>query len=126
MKDRLKELRKDLHMNQSDFGSRIGLKQPTIAGYENGSRIPIDPIIISICKEYNVSEKWLRTGEGEMYDLPEDETAAIVSELIDESNPLYDLILSVVKSYQELDPAGRKVIDQFVASTLSNIEKGKE
>lgn len=64
MENRIKELRKKLGMNQTEFGARIGLKQTTIAGYENGSRNPLDSIIISICREFNVNENWLRTGEG--------------------------------------------------------------
>lgn len=64
MENRIRELRKKLGMNQTEFGARIGLKQTTIAGYENGSRNPLDSIIISICREFNVNENWLRTGEG--------------------------------------------------------------
>lgn len=67
MKNRIKSLRKNLNMNQTDFGSRIGLKQTTIAGYETGSREPNDAVILSICKEFNVNEKWLRNGTGEMF-----------------------------------------------------------
>ena len=65
MKDRIKAVRKELALNQTDFGSRIGVKQGTVAAYENGSRIPLDSVIVSICREFGVSEHWLRTGEGE-------------------------------------------------------------
>ena len=67
MKDRIKAVRKELALNQTDFGSRIGVKQGTVAAYENGSRIPLDSVIVSICREFGVSEQWLRTGEGEMF-----------------------------------------------------------
>lgn len=67
MKDRIKAVRKELALNQTDFGSRIGVKQGTVAAYENGSRIPLDSVIVSICREFGVSEHWLRTGEGEMF-----------------------------------------------------------
>lgn len=67
MGNRIRELRKKLGMNQTEFGARIGLKQTSIAGYENGSRNPLDSIIISICREFNVNETWLRTGEGSMF-----------------------------------------------------------
>ena len=67
MNERIKELRKHLNMNQTDFGARIGVKQGTIAGYENGIRVPLDAVVTSICKEFGVSETWLRTGEGEMF-----------------------------------------------------------
>ena len=67
MNGRIKELRKSLKLNQTDFGDRIGVKQATIAGYENGSRQPIDAVITAICREFGVNEEWLRTGSGEMF-----------------------------------------------------------
>lgn len=67
MNERIRELRKILKLNQTDFGEKIGVKQATIAGYENGSRQPIDAVITAICREFNVDETWLRTGKGEMF-----------------------------------------------------------
>lgn len=67
MEDRIKELRKALGLNQTDFGSKIGVKQAAIAAYEGGIRNPLDTVVLSICKEFNVSEEWLRNGIGEMF-----------------------------------------------------------
>lgn len=67
MNIRIRELRKALNLNQTDFGNRIGIKQGSVAGYESGARVPLDSVILSICREFNVSERWLRTGEGEMF-----------------------------------------------------------
>lgn len=66
MKDRIKALRKALSLNQTDFGSKIGVKQSAVAAYESGSRTPLDSVIVSICREFGANERWLRTGEGEM------------------------------------------------------------
>ena len=84
MNNRIKELRKHLNMNQTEFGSRIGVKQGTIAGYENGLRTPLDTVVSSICKEFGVSEKWLRTGEGEMMRAVsrEEELASMMGKLL--------------------------------------------
>lgn len=67
MNIRIRELRKALNLNQTDFGNRIGIKQGSVAGYESGARVPLDSVILSICREFNVSERWLRTGEGDMF-----------------------------------------------------------
>lgn len=67
MDKRLKELRHVLRISQTDFGKRIGLKQSSIAGYETGMRKPLNAVISSICKEFNVNEQWLRTGNGPMF-----------------------------------------------------------
>lgn len=67
MNYRIREIRKDNNLTQTEFGERIGVKGNTITGYENGIRIPSDAIILSICREFNVNEDWLRTGQGEKY-----------------------------------------------------------
>ena len=67
MNERIKLLRKALELNQTDFGVRIGVKQGTVAAYESGARVPLDSVVVSICREFGVSESWLRSGEGEMF-----------------------------------------------------------
>ena len=67
MKERIKSIRKDQRLTQAKFGERIGLKGNTITNYENGLRTPNDSVILAICREYSVSERWLRTGQGEPY-----------------------------------------------------------
>ena len=67
LKDRLRKLRKTLDLTQQKFGERIGVKGNTIAQYEMGRNEPIDSVFSLICKEFNVSEEWLRTGKGEMF-----------------------------------------------------------
>lgn len=72
MKDRLKILRKTLKLTQEEFAAKIGIKRNSYANYEIGRNKPIDAVVFSICREYGVSETWLRTGEGEMF-LPYDD-----------------------------------------------------
>ena len=67
MKDRIKKLRKSLDMTQQEFADRIGVKRNTIGQYEIGRNKPIDTVINLICREFGVSEEWLRTGSGEMF-----------------------------------------------------------
>lgn len=67
MKDRIRQLRKELGLNQTDFGNRIGVKQTTIAGYETGAKNPMEAVVTSICREFNVNEEWLRNGTGAMF-----------------------------------------------------------
>lgn len=76
MNERLKKLRKALDLTQQAFADRIGLKRNTVAQYEMGRNEPIDAVLISICREFDVNETWLRTGEGDMF-LPADRHTAI-------------------------------------------------
>lgn len=67
MHNRIREVRKTLHMTQADFGAKIGVRGNTVTGYENGQRVPSDAVIVSICREFHVDEHWLRTGDGKMF-----------------------------------------------------------
>lgn len=67
MKDRIKQIRKELKLTQAEFGEKIGVKGNTVTGYESGIRSPSDAIVVSICREFGVNEVWLRTGEGEPF-----------------------------------------------------------
>ena len=67
MKDRIKLIRKNAGLTQQEFASKIGVSRNTIATYETSVRIPIDAIVKSLCREFDVNEVWLRTGEGSMY-----------------------------------------------------------
>lgn len=67
MKNRIKQIRKEYGLTQVEFGERIGVKGNTVTNYETGLRNPTDAVILSICREFNVNEEWLRTGKGEMF-----------------------------------------------------------
>lgn len=66
MEKRVKEIRRAYNLSQTQFAEKLGLKQPTIAGYENGKGVP-SSTIITICQFFpEINENWLRTGEGDM------------------------------------------------------------
>ena len=74
--ERIKKVRKTLDLTQHEFSDRIGMKRNSIAQVEMG-RNTSEQTIISICREFNVNETWLRTGEGEMFlQLSKDEEIA--------------------------------------------------
>lgn len=67
MNERIKQLRKNLGKTLEEFGAPIGLTRSAVSNIENGHRQLSNQAVISICREYNVNETWLRTGEGEMF-----------------------------------------------------------
>ena len=64
---RLKLLRKEMNLSQGDFAERIGFKQTALSMIESGRNTLNDRHIKLICSTFNVSERWLRDGEGEMF-----------------------------------------------------------
>jgi transcriptional regulator with XRE-family HTH domain len=123
MNTRILEVRKNAGLTQQAFADKIGVKRNTVAVYEAGGCNVSDSVIKNICNEFSVREQWLRTGEGDMYIPVEDETAAVVASLLDESSPTYDLILKFARDYQRLDDKSRKVIDDFIDGLLDKKEK---
>lgn len=79
MKDRLKLLRKSLGFKQREIAARLGVSTGSIGGWESGSDVPGAARIFQICKVFNVSEKWLREGVGEMFNAPVKETDAEIT-----------------------------------------------
>jgi len=84
LETRIKKLRKALELTQQEFAERIGIKRNTVATYEIGRNVPLDAVIASMCREFNVNEAWLRTGEGEMFHKRsrEDELTAYMNSLL--------------------------------------------
>lgn len=118
MKDRIKELRKHLKLNQTEFGQRIGVKQGTIAGYENGLRIPLDTVIASICREFDVNEKWLRNGEGPMFvELTPDEEFDKICLEIQISDD--EIIKKIMRAYWQLDKEDRQAVQRLIDNISS-------
>ena len=67
MNERVKELRKILGVSGEKFGEKIGLKKVAVSQIETGRNNLTEQTILSICREFNVNEDWLRYGTGEMF-----------------------------------------------------------
>ena len=70
--ERIKLLRSELSktgekMTLEKFGSKLGVGKSAISDIERGRNSLSDQMAKAICREFNVREEWLRTGEGEMF-----------------------------------------------------------
>lgn len=111
MNERIKELRKTLDLTQQEFADRLNIKRNTVATYETGKSNPSDAAVSLICREFGVSEEWLRTGNGEMFlPPPEDDLAATAAKLLGEKDPTFEAFL---ETYSKLNPSNRKVLLDF-------------
>jgi transcriptional regulator with XRE-family HTH domain len=68
MKDRIKVIRKNSGMNQTEFGEAIGVTLAAYSKYETGKVVPDKSVRMLICSKFHVNEHWLETGEGEPYE----------------------------------------------------------
>lgn len=124
MNERIKQVRKSVGLTQAEFADKLGIKPNTVTCYETGIRIPSDAIIKSISKNFNVSEYWLRTGEGEMIiPITEDEKLLeVLADLqVDETNPIRDLLVC----YWQLEENEKKVIKKLLRKMLGKEKTGQ-
>lgn len=124
MKSRILQIRKESKLTQDAFAEKLNLSKNFVWMLEKGERVPSDRTISDICREFNVNENWLRTGNGYMYVEIEDETASIVSDLLEKNNPLYEIIKGIMKTYQKLDTKSQKIINDFAKELLEELKKG--
>ncbi|AEF86239.1 transcriptional regulator [Treponema primitia ZAS-2] len=64
---RIKQVREALSLSQMKFSKVISLSSGYLAGVEVEKRKVNDRIIKLICASFGVNEKWLRDGQGEMF-----------------------------------------------------------
>ena len=107
MNSRFKELRKELHLSQEEFGKLLGLSKSGVSDIESGRRNVTEQHIIMLknYKDKPISESWLRTGEGEMF-LPRDresEIAKLTVQLLTEKSDSFKnrLITALAKLTEE-------------------------
>lgn len=108
--ERVRTLRKELGLTQSEFGKRIRLSQNHLTGIETGKRNLTDTVSKLICNEFNVNEQWLRTGEGKTF-TEQDES------LIRQLSEKYHLSATgenIVRLFCSLDEHSRNIIEKFI------------
>jgi transcriptional regulator with XRE-family HTH domain len=122
--DRLKEIRRENNLTQQEFADRIGIKRGTVANYELGRNEPLDAVISLICKEFGVSEDWLRYGDGEMF-APQDrdeEIAAMVAKVISGNNDFQKALVRIISSCTEKE---LEVLERKFRELAQSLEKEK-
>lgn len=125
MQDRIKEIRKHYKLTQTEFGERIGVKGNTITGYETGIRNPSDAVIVSICREFNVNEIWLKSGIGDPF-VPlsrEDRITDILSKAIDGPSTARDRL---IRALARLPDDAFPLIEQYILDAADSIRNEKK
>lgn len=118
--DRFKELRLALDLSQEQFGLPLMLTKSSVSNMESGIRSVSDRTIKLCAVEYRVSERWLRFGEGEMFENHDDEFSGIAKQLNLSAAQLrlVRLVYEMPPEYQDmvLDLARKLVADEETES----------
>ena len=105
---RIKQVRETLKLSQVQFSKIISLSSGYLAGVELEKRKANDRIIKLICFAFNVNPQWLKTGEGEVFNLNPEEN-----------------FIKLISLYKELVPKYQKYIIKEISLLLEIQDREK-
>lgn len=117
MNERVKELRTALGLSAEKFGCKIGVTRSAISKMELGVCNISEQSIISICREFNVNEEWLRNGTGEMFNTlsQDEELAYIVGQALPQADDFVkNTFIALGRLSQEFTAEEWQVVKKFV------------
>lgn len=120
--ERVKKLRKELGLTLEKFGAPLGVQRSALSMIENDKSGIGDRTILLICREYGVSEEWLRDGIGEMF-VPvtqNERIARFAGELMKDETP--EFRRQLVEILADLNDEQWDALADF-AEKLANIKK---
>ena len=122
MNERIKQIRTESGLNQTDFAKRISVSRSAVCKMESGENSPSEQTIKLICREFSVNENWLRTGNETMFleSKKNDMISKLLGDVIkaDES----DFKRRLVSALSKLDDAGWESLEKLI----DDISDGKE
>lgn len=95
--ERLRQLRKELHLTQAELGKQLGLGETSLSKVEAGSSRLTEAAIKLICATYKVNYEWLTEGRGDMFQAESLED--LVDRLMAGQSPL---AISIMKAFVHL------------------------
>ena len=123
MNERIKALRKSLKISQDAFGRRIGISGASVSRLESGENEPSPQTVAFICKEFGVSEEWLREGTGDMQKASSSE-----AERLTKKYSFPDIVGKLLTVYEGMNYKQQEVVleyaQRFIASLI--VEEGIE
>lgn len=118
MNHRIKEVRCALGLTQDEFGRRLGVGRGVITNIEFEKTTPKDTFIGLLCREFHVSEAWIRYGEGDMFiSNRNEEIQATISEILaDEDDAFRKRLIAAlcaldVDEWKVLEKISQKVLE---------------
>ena len=115
MKERLKELRKKLHLTQRELAEKIGVSLTQISDWERGRFALSSARIAQICAALHVRREWFETGEGDILE-PQRPEKRTRDEILADA---FELI------YSELSDVGKETVDAVLDRIVQEKRRGQ-
>ena len=107
--DRIRILRKELHLTLTEFSNKLGITHAALSNIENGKRNVTEQMRKSICREFRVDPIWLSTGDGDMF--------------INESIDLIDMLDKLLHNESKLANTLFKMFAQYSLEDWKDLER---
>ncbi len=120
--ERIKRVRSNANMTLVEFGKKIGLTKSTVSRMEQNGYSVIPQNVQLICSTFNISEKWLTEGQGDMYTSDEDA-------ILDKLAGMYDLSDSQMifaKQWLQLPATAKDAVVDYIVSVASALHREKD
>ena len=119
--ERIKRVRSEANMTLVEFGKKIGLTKSTVSRMEQNGYAVIPQNVQLICTAFNISEKWLTEGKGDMYTSNEEA-------ILDKLAGMYDLSESQMifaKQWLQLPATAKDAVVDYIVSVASALQEKK-
>lgn len=117
--ERVRAVIEALGLKKIEFAEKINVSQSFISQLCSGVSQPSDRTIADICRVFHVSESWLRTGEGEMFTVP-DPDAEFTQLMVEIHASGDEFVIAALKAYWELPDEHKKIIRDMVKKIAEN------
>ena len=118
--ERVRLIREHSGLTMADFGSRFGVTRASISNIENGNRGLTNQMASSICKEFGVSEEWLRDGIGGD-EIVFERTANDAAAAFAKENGLENIEEVLLREYLLLGDDERKTFRKYLKNVLRDL-----
>ncbi|MDO4305141.1 MAG: helix-turn-helix transcriptional regulator [Bacillota bacterium] len=120
--ERIRIIRAELGLTQSQLGEGIGLAQSTIGLIENGIRKLTDRVMSDICRVYGINKEWFLTGNG---NIRIESPSSVMNQLKIEFN-LDNDDYALVYEYLNLNQHDRSVIRNYIRNVVRRMNASDE
>lgn len=111
--ERVKQIRKEKKLTLERFGEKVGVTKQTISRIENGINALTEQMILSICREFNVNEEWLRAGKGDMFaEVPAEDEYFKAATQISKSRDKF--AMQAIIEYWKLDDVSKETLKNYI------------
>lgn len=117
MKDRIKKVRSEFGLNQSEFGKKISISRSAVWKIENGENTPSEQTLRLICKEFGISYIWLTEGIEPMCLELDTDSMARIDDIMTGEN---EFAKNLFKEFAKLEKEEWMLLEKIIKKLVKN------